>query len=69
MKSPITDFFSFLENVYLIISVYSQIFDDLIFTFFAVEMLIKVMAMGFHGKGTYLAESWNRLDFFIVVAG
>ncbi|XP_047738832.1 voltage-dependent T-type calcium channel subunit alpha-1G [Hyalella azteca] len=32
-------------------------------------MLIKVMAMGFHGKGTYLAESWNRLDFFIVVAG
>lgn len=43
--------------------------DDFIFAFFAVEMFIKMVAMGVHGKGTYLAETWNRLDCFIVVAG
>ncbi|XP_018796930.1 PREDICTED: voltage-dependent T-type calcium channel subunit alpha-1G-like, partial [Bactrocera latifrons] len=46
-----------------------QIFDDIIFVFFAIEMLIKTIAMGLHGKNTYMADSWNRLDFFIVVAG
>ncbi|XP_071444004.1 voltage-dependent T-type calcium channel subunit alpha-1G [Hetaerina americana] len=46
-----------------------QIFDDLIFAFFAIEMVIKMLAMGVYGKGTYLADTWNRLDFFIVIAG
>uniref|UniRef100_A0A182T683 Ion transport domain-containing protein n=1 Tax=Anopheles maculatus TaxID=74869 RepID=A0A182T683_9DIPT len=32
-------------------------------------MTIKIVAMGAWGKGTYLADSWNRLDFFIVLAG
>jgi len=32
-------------------------------------MSIKMVAMGIYGKGTYLAETWNRLDCFIVVAG
>lgn len=43
--------------------------DDFIFAFFAIEMFIKMIAMGIMGKGTYLAETWNRLDFFIVAAG
>ncbi|XP_035773976.1 voltage-dependent T-type calcium channel subunit alpha-1G-like isoform X5 [Anopheles albimanus] len=46
-----------------------QIFDDIIFAFFSLEMTIKIVAMGGWGKGTYLADSWNRLDFFIVLAG
>ncbi|XP_069691068.1 voltage-dependent T-type calcium channel subunit alpha-1G isoform X2 [Periplaneta americana] len=46
-----------------------QIFDDFIFAFFALEMSVKMVAMGVYGKGTYLADSWNRLDFFIVIAG
>ncbi|XP_037914604.1 voltage-dependent T-type calcium channel subunit alpha-1G isoform X4 [Hermetia illucens] len=46
-----------------------QIFDDIIFAFFALEMTIKMVAMGIYGKNTYLADSWNRLDFFIVLAG
>lgn len=46
-----------------------QIFDDIIFGFFAIEMVIKMIAMGGFGKNAYLAESWNRLDFFIVVSG
>lgn len=32
-------------------------------------MSIKMVAMGIYGKNTYLADSWNRLDFFIVCAG
>ncbi|KAH9640741.1 hypothetical protein HF086_007312 [Spodoptera exigua] len=28
-----------------------------------------MVAMGVYGHGTYLADSWNRLDFFIVMAG
>ena len=40
-----------------------------IYVFFAVEMLVKWIAMGLFGKLGYFAESWNRLDFFIVAAG
>jgi len=46
-----------------------QVFDHLIFVFFAVEMLVKMTAMGVVGKKAYLAETWNRLDMFIVIAG
>ncbi|XP_055304336.1 voltage-dependent T-type calcium channel subunit alpha-1G [Sitodiplosis mosellana] len=46
-----------------------QIFDDIIFAFFSLEMSIKMVAMGVYGKNTYLADSWNRLDFFIVLSG
>ncbi|KAK7506411.1 hypothetical protein BaRGS_00002523 [Batillaria attramentaria] len=44
-------------------------FDHFIFAFFAAEMVVKMIAMGVAGKETYLAETWNRLDFFIVLAG
>ncbi|XP_018494325.1 voltage-dependent T-type calcium channel subunit alpha-1H [Galendromus occidentalis] len=47
-----------------------QLFDHLIFAFFAVEMAVRILAMGFvGGRNSYLSETWNRLDFFIVVAG
>ncbi|MEE6515745.1 hypothetical protein FKM82_024782 [Ascaphus truei] len=46
-----------------------QGFDDFIFAFFAVEMIIKMFALGIFGKKCYLGDTWNRLDFFIVVAG
>lgn len=44
-------------------------FDHFIFAFFAAEMIIKIIAMGLYGKYTYLDDSWNRLDCFIVIAG
>ena len=44
-------------------------FDHFIFAFFFLEMCVKLMAMGVYGKETYLAETWNRLDMFIVIAG
>lgn len=37
--------------------------------FFFVEMNFKIIAMGFISSGSYLADSWNRLDFVIVVVG
>ena len=43
--------------------------DDAILVYFVFEMLVKIMAMGFVGKKTYLSQSWNILDFFIVIAG
>ncbi|XP_068915162.1 voltage-dependent T-type calcium channel subunit alpha-1G-like [Tenebrio molitor] len=46
-----------------------QLFDDFIFAFFSLEMTIKMVAMGVFGRGTYLADSWNRLDLFIVLTG
>ena len=46
-----------------------EAFDHAIFVFFTVEMFIKVMAMGLVGKSTYLAETWNCLDMFIVITG
>ncbi|XP_062529385.1 voltage-dependent T-type calcium channel subunit alpha-1G isoform X1 [Bombyx mori] len=46
-----------------------QVFDDIIFAFFTLEMTIKMVAMGVYGHSTYLADSWNRLDCFIVMAG
>ncbi|TRY59084.1 hypothetical protein DNTS_008394 [Danionella cerebrum] len=44
-------------------------FDDCIFAFFAVEMVIKMIALGIFGSNCYLGDTWNRLDFFIVMAG
>ena len=43
---------------------------DTFFTFFfAFEALLKIVALGFiQDEGSYLRESWNQLDFFIVCA-
>ncbi|XP_069509038.1 voltage-dependent T-type calcium channel subunit alpha-1I isoform X2 [Ambystoma mexicanum] len=46
-----------------------QVFDDFIYIFFAMEMVVKMMALGVFGKKCYLGDTWNRLDFFIVMAG
>ncbi|XP_078274277.1 voltage-dependent T-type calcium channel subunit alpha-1H isoform X1 [Rhinoraja longicauda] len=46
-----------------------QAFDHFIFAFFAVEMATKMIALGIFGQKCYLGDTWNRLDFFIVMAG
>ncbi|XP_067830266.1 voltage-dependent T-type calcium channel subunit alpha-1I [Heptranchias perlo] len=46
-----------------------QAFDDFIFIFFAMEMVVKMVALGIVGKKCYLGDTWNRLDFFIVMSG
>ena len=42
---------------------------DYFFTIaFIIEMVIKLIALGFvMDEGSYLRDNWNRLDFFIVV--
>jgi len=30
---------------------------------------IKIIALGLYGEAAYLSDTWNRLDFFIVLAG
>ena len=38
--------------------------------FFIIECALKIFVMGFAlGPKTYLADGWNRLDFFIVIVG
>ncbi|XP_076872172.1 LOW QUALITY PROTEIN: voltage-dependent T-type calcium channel subunit alpha-1I [Brachyhypopomus gauderio] len=46
-----------------------QAFDAMIYIFFAVEMVVKMIALGIFGRRCYLGDTWNRLDFFIVMAG
>ncbi|KAI9529106.1 Voltage-dependent T-type calcium channel subunit alpha-1I [Dissostichus eleginoides] len=44
-------------------------FDVFIYIFFALEMVIKMLALGIFGRRCYLGDTWNRLDFFIVMSG
>uniref|UniRef100_A0A8D2ZLD0 Ion transport domain-containing protein n=1 Tax=Scophthalmus maximus TaxID=52904 RepID=A0A8D2ZLD0_SCOMX len=46
-----------------------QALDDGIFAFFAGEMVMKMVALGVIGQTGYLGDTWNRLDFFIVIVG
>ncbi|XP_075948050.1 voltage-dependent T-type calcium channel subunit alpha-1H-like [Anarhichas minor] len=46
-----------------------QALDDGIFGFFATEMVMKMVALGVIGHNGYLGDTWNRLDFFIVIVG
>lgn len=46
-----------------------QALDDGIFVFFAGEMVVKMVALGVIGQKGYLGDTWNRLDFFIVIVG
>ena len=51
-----------------VVSIISLYFDYAFTIMFTLEAMIKVVALGFiFDKGSYLRESWNVLDFFIVV--
>ena len=44
-------------------------FETFIYAYFLAEMIVKIIALGLLGNLGYLSEGWNRLDFFIVIAG
>jgi hypothetical protein len=45
----------------------AQFIDDLFLFLYSVEMCLKIVGLGFFfGKGTYLKDPWNILDFVIV---
>ena len=37
--------------------------------YFTIECICKIVAMGFCGEKTYLSNSWNQMDFIVVVFG
>lgn len=40
----------------------------IIVSLFVLEAIIKIIVLGFvKGKGTYIKDPWNVLDFFIVI--
>ena len=43
--------------------------EPFVFAFFAVEMVIKMIAMGLYGRKSYFSDRWNIMDFLIVLAG
>ena len=48
----------------------SATLEVVFWTIFAIEATSKIIALGFcQGKGTYWKDSWNRLDFVIVLTG
>jgi hypothetical protein len=43
--------------------------EDVFTILYSIEMIIKIMGLGFiMDKGSYLRDSWNILDFMIVVS-
>ena len=47
-----------------------RVFNFLFIAAFTIEMVIKVIALGFvMGKHTYLRNGWNILDFTVVIFG
>lgn len=47
------------------------IIDYITTAIFTIEAMLKIIALGFlfNGKRSYLRDSWNILDFTIVVSG
>ncbi|KAF0696066.1 Aste57867_13147 [Aphanomyces stellatus] len=43
--------------------------NDVSLAIFSVEMVLKVVALGFTGPYSYTMDSWNKLDFVVVVSG
>ncbi|XP_066934051.1 voltage-dependent T-type calcium channel subunit alpha-1H-like isoform X1 [Clytia hemisphaerica] len=43
--------------------------EHFIFSFFLIEMLVKMTAMGIFGSKGYFTDRWNLFDFLIVVTG
>lgn len=44
--------------------------DQIFLMLYSVEMIFKILGLGFiYGEGAYIKDSWNILDFVIVMSG
>ena len=43
--------------------------EHMVFSFFTLEMILKMVALGVFGKKAYFGDRWNMLDFLIVITG
>ena len=66
-KLALESYFINLDKDHQIVKISEEL--DFIFNYlFIVEMVLKIIAIGFAmDEGSYLRDSWNGLDFFIVV--
>jgi hypothetical protein len=50
-------------------SAFSIIIENVFLALYTIEMILKILGLGFIcNKGSYLRDSWNILDFIIVTA-
>ena len=48
---------------------YSSVMDNVFLGLYTIELVLKIMGMGFiFNKGAYLRDAWNILDFIIVAS-
>ncbi len=51
------------------LAVFLEFMDGMFLNIYTVEMILKILALGFiFNKGSYLRNSWNILDFVIVIS-
>jgi hypothetical protein len=63
-------FFLAMDNEVEFISKYSDNIDFIFLIIYTVEMVLKIIAMGFFMRAhSYLRDTWNVLDFLVVVLG
>tara|TARA_B110000285_G_scaffold202714_1_gene238225 strand:- start:292 stop:696 length:405 start_codon:yes stop_codon:yes gene_type:complete len=44
--------------------------DQIFLMLYSIEMILKILGLGFlYGEGAYIKDSWNILDFVIVMSG
>ena len=58
-----------LEDPETPFKIYLNFIAEILTIIFAIEALIKIIALGFYWNGSksYLKNGWNRLDFSIVL--
>ena len=50
------------------VTLFLTVGDLFLSALFTVEMFIRIIGMGFIGHRGYLDDSWNRLDFIVVIS-
>ena len=63
-------FFLALDQEVTMITENSQIIDNVFLGIYTLEMIMKIIALGFFMRPhSYLRDNWNRLDFVVVILG
>jgi hypothetical protein len=59
-----------LDNEVYIITKYAEDIDFIFLIIYTIEMILKIIAMGFFMRAhSYLRDTWNVLDFLVVILG
>jgi hypothetical protein len=59
-----------MDNEVEIVSQNSDQIDEIFLYIYSIEMVLKIIAMGFFMRQySYMRDAWNVLDFLVVIAG